>query len=80
MVDTVQHPMTTRHIPLIPASNQMRSESRHRDKKKFAGRHGQDSVTNSGDEEIKPPAPLGSEESSGAWNSDPKRKKIDIIV
>jgi hypothetical protein len=80
MVDTVQHPITTRQIPLIPASNQTHKDAKRQDKKRFAGRHAKDAASNSGQETIKDSVQPNPDKDSSTRSSGPERKKIDIVV
>jgi hypothetical protein len=80
MVDTVQHPITTTPIPLIPASNQTFRESKRQDKKRFGGRQAKDPVTKSGEESFKKTVQPILKEDSSTCSPIPERKKIDIIV
>jgi hypothetical protein len=80
MVDTVQHSITAKRIPLISANNQTHKESKRRDKRRFKDRLAKDAITSSGQEESIIYSQTASNQESSSACSGAKKKRIDIIV
>lgn len=80
MVDTVQHFITAKRIPLIPASNQPHKDSKRREKRKSKDRFAKAAITNDGQKESAISIQATSNQEASLSSSGEQRKRIDIII